>query len=514
MRLEGLSELCGKVIAPSAFILYRINEGGLLEKSGPSPLTRAELSSAWAMEGGTKYTIEILCLLSEDQRKALAEAAPEGHRGARATTPPERAEAVGWMAEEMGISPYFFDRVFRISRITPLALPQLSPSMQRSQTDGGANQAPVLPNPLTDPVIDETSESIPQEYAPETLNGVYPVSTNLAGSPTTVWYSHLLKEDYSLYVINSCTEEKLEELERFMRLQAYSIPLLGIDCVLLDDYRFFNKEFSKIFTDANKSVAKLDAKIPNDTQDKNRNELDRLYKAIYVVYDSYEDTKRTLRLLKRVLEAMSDDRFGKDSEEQRKASDNLLESSEEICRSRESTVSHTLGQLSNMMNFKVAASSAQTAEEAKRDASAITSISLVTMVFLPGSFVAAIFSTQFAEPTGNGVKFSRGAWILAAVTIPVTFAVLLLWTWLHGSVYFKALHDKVSKSWVGMGLEKVKEAIVDKNRNRAPPRGRNFLRGWRGNFVQSEKGGDDVESQTASSNFTDNEKYQDSFRTK
>nr|KMM70685.1 hypothetical protein CPAG_06996 [Coccidioides posadasii RMSCC 3488] len=58
-----------------------------------------------------------------------------------------------------------------------------------------------------------------------------------------------------------------------------------------------------------------------------------------------------------------------------------------------------------------------------QDSSAMKSIAFLTMLFLPATFVAAVFSTTFFEFDERGWKISNSMWIYWAVTIPATILV-------------------------------------------------------------------------------------------
>ena len=89
------------------------------------------------------------------------------------------------------------------------------------------------------------------------LDGVYSTFTTLGG-PTSVWYSHLVEENYSLYIVDNCAKETREGLERLLRLPD-PIPFLAVDALLLDDYHFFNKEFRIMYGEATKAVSVFSA---------------------------------------------------------------------------------------------------------------------------------------------------------------------------------------------------------------------------------------------------------------
>ncbi|KAI1137157.1 hypothetical protein F5Y05DRAFT_80200 [Hypoxylon sp. FL0543] len=64
---------------------------------------------------------------------------------------------------------------------------------------------------------------------------------------------------------------------------------------------------------------------------------------------------------------------------------------------------------------------------ASTDNQIMKSISLLTMVFLPATFIATLFSTTFFAFTEEGWLFSSSFWIYWAVVIPLTMAVVLAW---------------------------------------------------------------------------------------
>ncbi|KAF2454876.1 hypothetical protein BDY21DRAFT_96191 [Lineolata rhizophorae] len=71
------------------------------------------------------------------------------------------------------------------------------------------------------------------------------------------------------------------------------------------------------------------------------------------------------------------------------------------------------------------------ARETRRDSVSMKTIAALTMVFLPGTFTSALFSMTFfnADPVeaGGDLRVSSSWWIYAAVTIPLTIAVLMCW---------------------------------------------------------------------------------------
>ncbi|OAG08765.1 uncharacterized protein CC84DRAFT_1204042, partial [Paraphaeosphaeria sporulosa] len=77
----------------------------------------------------------------------------------------------------------------------------------------------------------------------------------------------------------------------------------------------------------------------------------------------------------------------------------------------------------------------QIGEEAKREASAMKAIAVVTMTFLPATFISTIFGSNFFsfEPDGGAGQpsftVSHQFWIYWALSVPLTAVTLALWFW-------------------------------------------------------------------------------------
>ncbi|KAK0385987.1 hypothetical protein NLU13_5706 [Sarocladium strictum] len=100
---------------------------------------------------------------------------------------------------------------------------------------------------------------------------------------------------------------------------------------------------------------------------------------------------------------------------------------------------HMIAQDDAFLNYKLSHHMAQIAEFSYRDAASMKTLAVVTMFFLPGSFVSALFSTQlFAwdnvdqHSNSIGVPTTPQLTLYWAVTIPLTvltFTLYFLWLW-------------------------------------------------------------------------------------
>ncbi|KAK3395471.1 hypothetical protein B0T20DRAFT_35684 [Sordaria brevicollis] len=90
---------------------------------------------------------------------------------------------------------------------------------------------------------------------------------------------------------------------------------------------------------------------------------------------------------------------------------------------------------------------------ARQDNSVMKSIALLTMIFLPATFISALFSTTFFTYGDNGNwEVSDDLWIYWVTTIPTTIAVVVFWrVWLdYGDVIYKWSKGLVLEMWNGL----------------------------------------------------------------
>jgi len=73
------------------------------------------------------------------------------------------------------------------------------------------------------------------------------------------------------------------------------------------------------------------------------------------------------------------------------------------------------------------------AVDGKRDSIAMKTISILGIVYLPGTFIASLFSIDMFDWGGadgkepSSLTVSRSMWVYWAVTLPLTIATFLVW---------------------------------------------------------------------------------------
>ncbi|KAM0286761.1 hypothetical protein ACHAQH_000781 [Verticillium albo-atrum] len=102
----------------------------------------------------------------------------------------------------------------------------------------------------------------------------------------------------------------------------------------------------------------------------------------------------------------------------------------------------------SMMTHEDARLGAELAEAARKDSSAMRSIAMMTMIFLPGAFFAALFSME-SLPQPAKEKF----WIFWACTAPATILVFVVWRF----------HRWSQKWWVQYKIAKAEKKAMEES---------------------------------------------------
>ncbi|KAI0011804.1 hypothetical protein F4779DRAFT_158639 [Xylariaceae sp. FL0662B] len=102
-----------------------------------------------------------------------------------------------------------------------------------------------------------------------------------------------------------------------------------------------------------------------------------------------------------------------------------------------------MAQKESKLNLEMAAQQRRLAHASKRDGTAMKTLSLLGAMFLPGTFMASVFSMTFFDfnvgpnysgdpddSSGEGVQVSNMLWLYFVVTIPLTLIIVLFWWFL------------------------------------------------------------------------------------
>ncbi len=107
-----------------------------------------------------------------------------------------------------------------------------------------------------------------------------------------------------------------------------------------------------------------------------------------------------------------------------------LEFLSSIIKNQSTVLFNLINQRDSRLNYSVARSSQQIAAASKRDSSAMKTISILTLVFLPGTFVSAVFSTEifdFGEGHAGYGRVAKAWWIYMLCCLLLTALTVGVW---------------------------------------------------------------------------------------
>ncbi|CRK12188.1 hypothetical protein BN1708_017142, partial [Verticillium longisporum] len=89
-----------------------------------------------------------------------------------------------------------------------------------------------------------------------------------------------------------------------------------------------------------------------------------------------------------------------------------------------SALYNLLSQRESKIQFQMAGEQRRLAHASKRDSTAMKTISLLGAIFLPGTFLASVFSMTFFDfGAGAETVVSTQLWVYFVITVPVTAAI-------------------------------------------------------------------------------------------
>ncbi|ROW12316.1 hypothetical protein VMCG_00461 [Cytospora schulzeri] len=92
-----------------------------------------------------------------------------------------------------------------------------------------------------------------------------------------------------------------------------------------------------------------------------------------------------------------------------------------------SALYNIIAQKESKLNLQMAADQRRLAHASKRDSTSMKTISLLGTIFLPATLLASIFSMTFFNFQNEGPTVAPTFWIYWAVTIPISFMVVIIW---------------------------------------------------------------------------------------
>jgi len=323
-----------------------------------------------------------------------------------------------WMQQRFGVSPLFFS--------------SLETEIQVVKTGSGASLLRW------------------EEGKRVSLDGIYRFSFGRVSPVAHVWFSHSLIEDKSsTYIIHDCPEKSKEIILSYSQAATTQTLLrpLAIDTILSE--QCLHEWGQEIFV-PRKDLIEYESSSISDFSpiqtEKAVEHLHSLSQSLHIIRENLTDLQERLEYLcgvhQRLLELLGnchdpgDEEPLTDSFNYIKTSTNTLKrwaiNYTERTGIRINLFFNVSAQSDNRTNLGIAKVTSNISVITQRDSSSMITMAFLSMVFLPGTFVSAIFSMGFfdSKSTESGREsliVGKKWWLFPAISIPLTIVVLLVW---------------------------------------------------------------------------------------
>ncbi|QPH01275.1 hypothetical protein C2857_005474 [Epichloe festucae Fl1] len=110
-----------------------------------------------------------------------------------------------------------------------------------------------------------------------------------------------------------------------------------------------------------------------------------------------------------------------------KGLENYIHTTLERLKVQREALYNIMSQREARLNLEIAGEQRRIAHASKRDSTAMKTISLMGTLFLPGTYLASVFSMTFFNFQETAHPVSTSLWIYFAVTIPITASIVAIW---------------------------------------------------------------------------------------
>ncbi|KAL1899732.1 hypothetical protein Cpir12675_001231 [Ceratocystis pirilliformis] len=144
--------------------------------------------------------------------------------------------------------------------------------------------------------------------------------------------------------------------------------------------------------------------------------------------------------------------------------DSYAATSLERLRVQREALYNIIAQRESKLSLIMAREQSIIANASKRDGTTMKTLSVLGAIFLPGTYLASVFSMTFFNFQDSGVpKVSKDVWVYFAITIPVTIFVVAIWHFFEACR--KRDHEeqeqRVNEEW-----DKMEHAVMEKIRSK------------------------------------------------
>ncbi|KAF8148426.1 hypothetical protein B0H34DRAFT_736999 [Crassisporium funariophilum] len=300
------------------------------------------------------------------------------------------------------------------------------------------------------------------------LDGLYRSSSGFNEQPAHIWFSHsLLKDQHSTYIIHQCSADAKRHILACAQGNNFSSLLrpLAIDGFLAEDalHGWGNELLAprnSLISYENSSIAAFSSAASAKAVE----HLHSLSQTLHIISEDVSDLRDRLEYLHKVSIRLSELSVFQNAWHGESVAESF-----EFLSSRASILSRwafnyvertgirinlfmgLLAQGDSRVSLDIARLTGKISVATQKDSSSMITMAAVTMFFLPGTFVSALFSMVFfnTQPDDAGhplLVVGPQWWLFPTITIPLTVFVFIIW------IFWQRLRAKESENLDVAGL--------------------------------------------------------------
>lgn len=261
---------------------------------------------------------------------------------------------------------------------------------------------------------------------------------SVRGRPAHVWFKHNLMDNTATYIIQNCPKRVRANLS-----QNHILRPLALETLIIDEVAW---NWSKGVVEAAEKLLLYEHLTPHQHVDGLLNsavhDLHTLSQHFHIMQQELDGIVEQLDYLVDVHRLIM---FSGTAQPKTTVADSLLflrsrtrnwhrwvHNCQERTNIRINLFFNLATQRDNRTNLKIADLTTKIATETQKDSSSMITIAALTLLFLPGTFVAAIFSMPFFQTSspesGAHLSVAHSWWLFPAITIPFTILVIGIWS--------------------------------------------------------------------------------------
>lgn len=281
------------------------------------------------------------------------------------------------------------------------------------------------------------------------IDGLFRYSRETEGQPAHVWFSHDLERGTSTYVLHNCSASIKLAVSKWVTEGAGQVLLmrpLALETLIMDEVAWSWSQgvvnaskkllrYEHLKSEHHSAIKLNDAVYDLHNLSQHFHILDEELNGIVEQLDYLAALHPLLSARAQPYSAVAQSSSGRRYKTSTLDSILFLRSRTQIWHRwvrnwRERTnirinlFFNLTAQRDSGTNSNIAVATADIAEETRKDSSSMITIAALTLIFLPGTFIATLLGMPFFDASSGKMVVSNRLWIFFAVSIPFT---LLIW---------------------------------------------------------------------------------------